>query len=543
MRKLLAALVAFLISTTALAFSDVSDGHPNEQAIDYLARHNVIAGYPDGTFQPSGKINRAELIKIVTGARGTDPAYSQYHECFNDVWWDWYARYVCYAKQQNWIGGYSDWTFRPGNYVNRAEAAKIILNALGVGFTDSQKYGDVDQNAWYAPFANTVRSRELLSSADFLGSYSLTRGEAAEMIFRILALKQTEEDVYNSSVALKFDVRYSPDEILRGTNEFDYSNSTEGYTNLQITPWSISGGAWAKKPALMFNGNQYEFDTPQEYIDALEEIQEHFRVVGRTSFNATIERLISEFRAVVGSYGTTSTSTSTAPATTTTSGGSLSSNEVGWSVDLTGVDLTNESAVKAKGGVFAQRNNTTIYIGHESLPPTNRNPVLVSFTNGVQDWVRRDYETSSEVSVGYGLLWAGPDKLFAVFTSDGAAEDMNRDFRRFAKYGWLSEYGTGEGKDVAVVAKINPDTGDIYSATFLSSRQDSGETSSLTVTGLAMNGDNLVVSAEAWYAPRRINGQPMDLYPNAENAPYDYTIEFTPDLQTAVRAEAPGFGM
>ncbi|MCF7836817.1 hypothetical protein K9N08_03925 [Candidatus Gracilibacteria bacterium] len=211
------------------------------------------------------------------------------------------------------------------------------------------------------------------------------------------------------------------------------------------------------------------------------------------------------------------------------------------SADFTNFDFKNESAVAARGGPVAKFGATAIYAGYESLPPLNKNPILVSFTDGRLDWVRRDYETSVDESMAYGLFFDDTN-LFAVFTSRGLEESSNYDFRRFAKYGWLSEYGEGEGNQIAVIAKIDSTNGEILAATFLSARQVSGETNSLVVTGLKMNGQNLVVSAKCWYSPRRTSRQPMDQKLSADNSPFDYEIEFTPNLRAAVRTEAPGFG-
>ncbi len=422
--------------------------------------------------------------------------------------------------------------------MNHAESAKIILTALGVGLSDSKKFTNISDHDWFAVFANTIESKNLFELENFEANMAITRGEVAEMIFRILVLKNSGEDFFDSSFVKNFNFEKSPPEVLAGSIDFP----STAFTNLRITKWWVSGGLWSQKPILEFNGKSFEFSTPRDYAVALQKIQKHFEMLGDSSFDESITRYISEFGTITSFSKDSSNSATVISIPPISPISSISSASISHAPDFTNTDLKNETAVAARGGPSAKFNDTIIYAGYESFPPINLNPVLVSFTNGEQDWVRRDYETSADESVGYGLLFADEKTVFAVFTSRGVEENLNYDFRRFTKYGWLSEYGEGEGKQIAVIAKINPINGDVLSATYLSARLDGGETNSLTVKDLQLIDKNLVVSADCWYAPRRTSRQSMDRKLSADNPPFDYTIEFTPDLRGAVWAEAPGFG-
>ncbi|MFH0834038.1 MAG: S-layer homology domain-containing protein [Patescibacteria group bacterium] len=530
MRKILATLAALLTFSSALAFSDVGSNNSHKAAIDYLAQHKVVSGFPNGQFKSERSINRAELLKIVVGARGENPSPRSFNSCFHDTGNEWFAPFVCFARNQNWVEGYYDGSFKPGNSVNRAEAAKIILNALGIAFDDSKKFADVATTDWFAPFANTILSRNLLDISNFSANQKISRGEVAEMIYRILVIKNSGAVAFDASLANGFDTATTPVAII--AKSLDFSNPTQA--NLALSNWLIENGVWVTKPTLTFNGKDFNFDTPQQYLAALETIQKHFQILNINNFSVNLKSFIQEFATVVGMVPSFTDPTPITP--------SVSTSVPGVGANFTGVDLASETAVAARGGPSAQLGNSKIYIGYEVLAPGNYNPIVVKFTNGQRDWLRRDYETSDDESIGYGILWINSTTLYAVFTSRGIEEDANRDFRRFAKNGWLSEYGEGSGRQIAVIAKIDPSDGDITAATFLSARDTDGTTNSLAMTGMAMPGNNLIVSADAWTAPRRTNGQPMDRKLSAANAPYNYTIEFTPDLQTAVSASAPDFG-
>ncbi len=54
----------------AQGFSDVSEGDPYYMAITHLQEKGIIKGYEDGTYKPNNWINRAETLKILTLGSG-----------------------------------------------------------------------------------------------------------------------------------------------------------------------------------------------------------------------------------------------------------------------------------------------------------------------------------------------------------------------------------------------------------------------------------------------------------------------------------------
>ena len=156
-------------------------GHKYETAIRYLADKKIIGGYADGSFRPSNSVNRAEFIKIVVGAKlGYEPSGSA-SNCFTDVKAsDWFAPYVCYAKNNGIIGGYSDGSFKPGNTINLAEAAKIVVNALGLDLSND------DSGYWYSVFIRTLQNSNFIPDSFNSVQDVVNRGQMAELIYRIM---------------------------------------------------------------------------------------------------------------------------------------------------------------------------------------------------------------------------------------------------------------------------------------------------------------------------------------------------------------------
>jgi hypothetical protein len=151
-------------------------GHEYEDAIAYLESIGVIDGHPDGSFKPDDGLNRAEFAKIVMNAFGYD-SYGNY--CFPDVNDEWFSTFVCTAKRLEIIHGNPDGTFKPGNPVNTVEALKIILETQGLEF-----YAESGEE-WFVPYVRYARGTTLNFILQENGlDQPLTRGEAAEMIYR-----------------------------------------------------------------------------------------------------------------------------------------------------------------------------------------------------------------------------------------------------------------------------------------------------------------------------------------------------------------------
>jgi uncharacterized secreted protein with C-terminal beta-propeller domain len=193
MRKLTGLLVALMLTglvpvLPAVAaggtgpFNDVAGDYINATAIDYLKTAGVISGYPDGSYMPQNEINRAEFTKIVVGAIYTDVKGSN---CFPDVKEDWYAPYVCTAKEKGIIEGYPDGNFKPDAKIKFSEASKIIANTLGGGVDPNALLSSSGQ--WYQPYVMSLESRkDIPLSVEFFDE-NVTRDEMAEMIYRLKA--------------------------------------------------------------------------------------------------------------------------------------------------------------------------------------------------------------------------------------------------------------------------------------------------------------------------------------------------------------------
>jgi hypothetical protein len=168
--------------------------------ICYVVERGFMRGYPDGTFGPERTMNRAEFAKVATLLVWDESAvnravapYQTGEKNFANVYYDfgekeeWFYKYVLSAKVLGISNGYADRTYRPAKSVNRAEAAKILTEAMGINSDTIDKLiyrNDIDGLAWYEKYMNVIES--LLGNSILLtrgvADGDVTRTEVAQLL-------------------------------------------------------------------------------------------------------------------------------------------------------------------------------------------------------------------------------------------------------------------------------------------------------------------------------------------------------------------------
>ena len=186
----LALVMSFSLMATANAFTDDKDIDATyDEAVTVLSNLKVFQGYENGSFQPKGEITRAEvaaiIYRIVTGdVNDAQVAIYKDYNKFNDVKsTSWYAGYVNYCANAEYIKGYDAKTFGPNDKVTGYQALAMILRAVGY-----DKNGEFTGSGWQVKVASTANqlgvSRNV--TAGTLGG-SATREVVAELLFRTIA--------------------------------------------------------------------------------------------------------------------------------------------------------------------------------------------------------------------------------------------------------------------------------------------------------------------------------------------------------------------
>jgi hypothetical protein len=127
---------------------------------------------------------------------------------------------------------------------------------------------------------------------------------------------------------------------------------------------------------------------------------------------------------------------------------------------------------------------------------------------------------------------------YGHFSSTGTQGEPSSDFRRFATNSWIPSYGHGGGSKIAIIARINIQTGQPEVATFVKAKLSNGNANSVVVKSLQLSsGNNLLVTANAWYSPLDIHAERMEC---EGNSPFSWTLQLSHDLSQALSSEATG---
>ena len=141
-------------STQSNSLSDVTRGQWFNHAVSTLSSMGIVKGHNDGTFAPNAPITRAEFAAI---AARFDDKNTDMSSKFTDIASHWAKNEIGIAANKGWINGYPDDTFRPNQYITRAEAMTLVnrvLNRLPENSSDLLdsmiKWPDnSDASAWY----------------------------------------------------------------------------------------------------------------------------------------------------------------------------------------------------------------------------------------------------------------------------------------------------------------------------------------------------------------------------------------------------------
>ncbi len=159
----------------AADFTDVFIDHPNAAAIDYLSKEGVIAGYSDGSFRPDSFVNRAEALKILLLASGISANTSRSGNFPDVVDEAWFAPFVFSANARGIASGYPDGFFRPEQTVNLVEALKMLFQANSISL---ENYAVTEKL-----FSDSVEKAWYNSFLFYAKTFEIVEADSANQIF------------------------------------------------------------------------------------------------------------------------------------------------------------------------------------------------------------------------------------------------------------------------------------------------------------------------------------------------------------------------
>jgi len=177
-------------------FTDTTDlPSSNQKALNYLAEKSIVIGNNDGSFSPDRKLNRAEVSKIIVLATKSKIDTSDGPH-FPDVSKDeWFYPYIETMYNRGWITGYPDGKFEPDQTINRAELAKMIVNAFEAPYNPDRSFigYDVHSDDWFYPYVRAAVDNELMKTRGilFFPGSDVSRIETVQTVYNTMKLGGT----------------------------------------------------------------------------------------------------------------------------------------------------------------------------------------------------------------------------------------------------------------------------------------------------------------------------------------------------------------
>ena len=184
--------ITFSIPNTHAAggndFTDVDHQTDYYQSINFTEEQSIFKGNEDGTFDPTGELNRAEMATLLIRLEFLDdeifhpllPQLECEKKAYPDVVEDsWYEVAVYRAQCTGLMTGDSGGTFRPDDSLTAAEVLTVFYRAYN-------KYSDdVNGEKWYMPGLNWSEKMKIIPPTIKGLNHQVTRAEMARMFEKL----------------------------------------------------------------------------------------------------------------------------------------------------------------------------------------------------------------------------------------------------------------------------------------------------------------------------------------------------------------------
>jgi hypothetical protein len=180
-------------------YSDVSSDYWAREFITELTKMGIIAGFPDGTFDPDGPVTRAQFAAMLRRANSNYWEKPDIRDSvdFSDVSSSyWAATSIDTAYTTGFMRGYPDGIFRPEQNIPREQVFVSLANGLGYSSTQEPSsvlsiYDDASSISDYAlaPIAAATVNQLLVNYpnvAKLEPDSNATRAEVAAAIYQAL---------------------------------------------------------------------------------------------------------------------------------------------------------------------------------------------------------------------------------------------------------------------------------------------------------------------------------------------------------------------
>lgn len=223
--------MAFAADTSAASLSDIN-GTANEDAITVCYDLGIVTGNPDGTFQPSKSVTRAEFAAMITRALNIpDSALAGYSQTkFKDTaGYSWATKFLGFCESKGIMLGDGAGNVMPGRTITVNEAVTMALRAIGYTANSSLLVG-----SWPANYVTIAQNEDLYD--DVVAKDVVDKASAAQIVYNLLTVQKVSVDSDGSTDYLWVDGKESKgsQNILNSNHDCDDDEDvilgTSGYS-------------------------------------------------------------------------------------------------------------------------------------------------------------------------------------------------------------------------------------------------------------------------------------------------------------------------
>ena len=205
---LTAAMISGLMvmGSSAASYADVTSEN-NQEAIDVLQTVGIMVGDENGNFNPDQNVTRNEMAVIMANLMEYNVATYKDTSPFTDVP-SWAEPYVAACYTNGITSGYSDTIYGGSDTVTTAQAALMLMKALGYFQYASDFGGD-----WQLATTRQGNAIDLFTGVDSGVTQAMTRNDVAQLVLNTLRSGTVEASTDGSwtigDVTINNNVRYS----------------------------------------------------------------------------------------------------------------------------------------------------------------------------------------------------------------------------------------------------------------------------------------------------------------------------------------------
>ena len=213
---LTAAMISGLMITGASAagYADVTS-EQNQEAIEVLQAVGIMVGDSNGNFNPDAQVTRNEMAVIMSNLMAYNVASYANTSPFTDVP-EWAEPYVAACYTNGITAGYDATTYGGSDTVTTAQAALMVMKALGY-FQYQQDFG----NDWQLATVSQGNRIDLFTDVDSGVREAMTRNDVAQLVLNALEAGTVEATTSGSITVGGVTIANSV--------EYNYVTSTQEY--------------------------------------------------------------------------------------------------------------------------------------------------------------------------------------------------------------------------------------------------------------------------------------------------------------------------